>query len=270
MSDAPLVVDMHKALVTTRTKVVLFAIHIAVAVAQFILSVAAQETFDFRATVAFVMRTGPVDASLTPSLTVDLLTRTLSVPYLFAAANLFAGIGLLVCLFYADNELDYIATGRMPYVWLCTYLASVPLRLAVELTSGIGDILHLLTLFAVTTLTFFIYFLVTYVHVFGVESVFVRTFFGLVTVLAMSIYDVSIIAAMAEKNSSGGPAMHLLAPISFVGLDVIAVCFIATSLIVWFKPQTILLCAYIAFSLEVLIISWLGFVGFAIDGITYP
>lgn len=268
MSDVT--VDLHKALVTTRAKIVLFVIHIAVAVAQFILAAAAPETFDFHATLGFVLRTGAADASQTPSLAVDLFAGTLSVLYMFAAANLFAGLGMLVCLFFADYELQYIATGRMPYVWLCMYLASVPLRLAVELTSGIGDILYLLTLFAVTTLTFFIYFLVTYVHAFGVESALMRTFFGMITVVAVALYDTSLIAAMAEKTSSGGPSAHLLAPIVFVALDGLAVFFIATSLIAWFKPQTVLLCAYIGFALEVLIVSWLGFVGFAIDGISYP
>jgi hypothetical protein len=252
-----------------RAKFVLFVLHFLTFIGQLILVAAANNTFEFNATIISVSRIGPVDDSLTPG-SVITTEASFSVEYLFAATNLFAALAFLVCIFYDDAELAYLSTGRMPYVWLFYWLSAVPLHLAVALVAGVADFYLLVMLTAVITAACFMCWIMAYIQIADVETAFVRTFYFLAIAFVTVVYTLVIISHVSIKVNSGGPSIHLLPVIVSSVFDLILLIVLFGEFVGWFWSNTTLVLIYCFTSIDVMLVTGLGLITFATDGITYP
>ncbi len=254
--------------VLTRTKIALLFIHLACAIAQFVLS-QATDLFTFQANVVKLARTDAlVDSSGTPGLEI-VEVGPLVANVLFSATNLFAAMAYLFALFYNTDELLAISAGKFQFVWLVALFGLVPMWFAVELTAGVAAWTELFALGGAAFAWTFVYWIGTYSRAFDASRLFSWTFLVVGFGLQALIWIVSIYAG-AVKTMTGGPAVHLLPVIVACALDLAYPIAIVVAYSGIMRRHTSLVWLYVAISFDIVLVSWLAHTAYAVDGITYP
>lgn len=250
----------------------LLAVHLASAAVQFSLA-AAMTTFTFDATLVGLARIDVPDASGTPGLVI-VDHGAIDAAYVFAAANAFAVLGYLFALFFNRREVEFVERGVMPFLWLSLLFSNAPLLLGVELVAGLALWTELVGLAALVAAVLFIYWIGTFINSHAHIDASRRDFswaFLLMALPAQAVVQLVTFNAAIVKASNGGPLIHLMVPIvSFFGVFAVPLLLLLIYLQVVTHVYDGLLWLYGVASAHVLVVSWLAYVTFAADGITYP
>lgn len=254
-----------------RTKIALFGLLLVSGAVQLVL-VAATNTFDLRASTASVLRTSAAaDLSGFPALEVTDLSP-INVGYVYAASCLFAGMALVLSLFFHSEEADdYNEGGQSSVFWLVQLAGTTPLVLSVAMTAGMSTWSELLTMCVVWANVLFAYLLGWRSRAINGKSM---------SYLYVALAAISFVVVNVLMYISFGFMTGSTSPLALPGLYVLPlVVFTVFSFVMLLLPllsrtamfgDSALMWMYVVGALLVILTSWLAFIVFAADGITYP
>lgn len=248
-----------------------FVVFIGQAIAHFTTT-----TFNYKDSSISVLRRGPlVNGTPAPSIT---FLQEINVATVFVFANLFAALGYVFSIFFAKSELTFIARGVNPYLWVSLIFGYVPLFLAVELTAGIVSWTELFELGMLIGGVLFITWLGTFINSYSYIDVsrqsrasFSWAYLVMGGLLFLGI-QIPLYVNAGAKVSNGGPTVHLAPVIAHTILMLTIPAILIASHAEWLfaRAEWRDLAIQVASGAICIIVSSLGLLAFAVDGITVP
>lgn len=256
-----------------RVKIAMLVLHAIVGITQLVIAFAT-DTFTFNGTVVDTLRAGPVDASQTPSVSVTGV-NTLDATFVFACANIFAAIAYAIVVFFNTDDLERLESGLLRFVWLVALFGGVPVWLAVELAAGVAAWTELVLAGVLFAASIGAYWLATdTLSIFGSDNEDDDPLRKWLSFLVVGTFQTAlnfvVLVSAIVKTINGGPGIHLLPVISAAVLSYAPLWVLAVGTFQWISRRTALTTLYIVLSLTTIVVSWLGLVAFASDGLTFP
>lgn len=253
-----------------RVKIAMLVLHAIVGIAQLIITLAT-DTFTFNGTVVDTLRAGPADASQTPSVSVtgvDVINAT----FVFATTNLFAALAYIIVMFFNSDELERFELGLIRFVWIVALFGGVPIWLAVELAAGMAAWTEFVLAGVLFAASIGVYWLATdTLTVFGDDDDSLRKWMSFLTIGTLqTALNFVVLVSASVKTINGGPGIHLLPVISAVAFSYAPLWVLVVGTFQWISQRTALTALYVVLSLTIIVVSWLGLVAFATDGLTFP
>lgn len=254
-----------------RVKIAMLVLHMIVGITQLILTLAT-DTFTFNGTIVDTLRAGPPDASQTPSVLVTDVD-TIDAAFVFATTNLYAALAYIIVMFFNSDELERFELGLIRFVWIVALFGGVPIWLAVELAAGMAAWTEFVLAGVLFAASIGVYWLATdTLTVFGgADDDSLRKWMTFLTIgtLQTALNFVVQVSAIV-KTINGGPGIHLLPVISAVVFSYAPLWVLVAGTFQWISQRTALTTLYVVLSLTIIVVSWLGLVAFATDGLTFP
>lgn len=256
-----------------RVKIAMLVLHAIVGVAQIVLAFAT-DTFTFNGTVVDTLRAGPVDASQTPSVSVTGVS-TLDATFVFACANIFAAIAYAIVMFFNTDDLQRLELGLLRFVWLVALFGGVPVWLAVELAAGVAAWTEFVLAGVLFAASIGAYWLasdtLSILDKDNENDDSLRKWTSLLGAGAIqTALNFVVLVSAIVKTDNGGPGIHLLPVIAGIVLSYAPLWVLVFGTFQWISRRTTLTTLYIVLSLTTIVVSWLGLVAFASDGLTFP